>query len=72
MSSGEGEFARCGWFGSAYELTANGLAVVRIERLGNCTRGWVVDAADTLDIAILLLVGLVYHTIARREASEGD
>jgi hypothetical protein len=31
-----------------------------------------VDAADTLDIAILLLVGLVYHTIARREPSESD
>jgi len=61
------ELRKAGFFSSAYELMNGNHKLARVDRLGYCQRGWVVAGDDDLDASELLLAGLVYHVISRRQ-----
>jgi hypothetical protein len=68
VSIGPGVLERAGWFDSAYEFQQDSEVLARVDRLGWCERGWVVESYDALVVEDLLLIGMVYHTIQQREA----
>jgi hypothetical protein len=67
LSDGPAELRKTGWFRSGYELKREGTLLARVDRLGGCNRGWQVTTVGELPAPDLLLVGLVYHVIRKRE-----
>ena len=45
-------------------------AVARVDRVGMCERGWLVDGGGDLAEEDMLLIGLVYHTILQRQQQQ--
>jgi hypothetical protein len=70
LSSMAGQLVRPGWFTTAYEFKHQDRALARVDRLGWCERGWSVDGSSALVEEDLLLIGLVFHTIQKRQASQ--
>ena len=67
LASGPAELRKDGWFKSAYELWHGHNVAARVDRLGMCERGWQVNASADLQAPDLLVVGLVYHIIRKRQ-----
>ena len=72
LSIGPGRLERVGWFNSAYEFKQGAQVQARVDRLGWCERGWLVDGGDALRQEDLLLIGLVYHVIQQRAARQSS
>src|SRR5206468_11213101 len=70
LSVGRGRLVKEGWFGSGYEVWIGEQAVARVDRLGICERGWLVDGGGDLAEEDMLLIGLVYHTIVQRQQQQ--
>jgi len=70
LSAGPGRLEKAGWFGSAYEFKQGAQVLARVDRLGWCGRGWLVDSKDALTQEDLLLIGLVYQIIQQRKAAQ--
>jgi len=70
LSTGPGQLVKEGWFGSGYEVQQGDAAMARVDRLGMCERGWLVDGGGELALEDMLLIGLVYHTILQRQAKQ--
>lgn len=68
VSTGAGTLERAGWFDSAFVFRQNQEILARVNRLGVCERGWLVEGVGGLTDEDLLLIGLVYHTLREREA----
>ncbi len=68
LSVGPAQMAREGWFATGYAVRRGGREVARVDRTGACSRGWFVEGHG-LGEEDLILIGLVYHTVRRREAS---
>jgi len=68
LSVGPAQMVREGWFATAYVVRRADAEVARVDRTGMCARGWCVQASG-LRQEDLLLIGLLHHTIKRREAS---
>ncbi len=66
LTIGRGQLVHCGWFETAYEYFQGDAALARVDRLGFCERGWIVDGAGMLTNEDLVMIGLVYHTILNR------
>jgi hypothetical protein len=69
LSAGPGRLERVGWLNSAYEFKQEAEVHARVDRLGWCDRGWVVDGNDAMTQEDLLLIGLVYLVIQNRQAT---
>jgi hypothetical protein len=70
LSVGLGQLQRAGWFTSVCEFVHDNEVLAQVDRFGWCERGWFVDGAEILVMEDLLLVGLVYHVIEQRQASQ--
>lgn|ERR1051325_6434624 len=70
LNVGPGQLVHCGWFDTAYEFFQDGDPLARVDRLGWCERGWIVDGASILNNEDLLMIGLVYHTIMHRRQQQ--
>ncbi|HEX5272579.1 MAG TPA: hypothetical protein VFW33_18910 [Gemmataceae bacterium] len=68
LSKGQAQMVREGWFATGYAVQRGDHEVARVDRTGLCSRGWFVEGHRLHD-EDLILIGLVYHTIRRREAS---
>ena len=68
LSVGRAQMAREGWFATGYVVRRGEREVARVGRTGLCSRGWFVEGGG-LRPEDLMLIGLIYHTIRRREAS---
>jgi len=68
LSIGSAHLVREGWFATAYAIKAGDETLGRVDRIGVCSRGWTVEA-NGLKEEDLLLIGLVYQTIKKREAA---
>jgi hypothetical protein len=68
LSVGPAQMEREGWFATGYAVRHGGAEVAHVDRLGVCTRGWFVEGSR-LKEEDLILIGLVYHTVRRRQAS---
>lgn len=69
LSGGPAQMAREGWFATGYVVRRGDEELARVDRTGMCSRGWFVEGSR-LKEEDLILIGLVYHTIKRREASQ--
>lgn len=70
LASGPATLERAGFFKSAYEIRRNREVLGRVDRLGICERGWRVEKfADELTAPDLILVGLLFHIIQKRQAA---
>jgi hypothetical protein len=72
LSVGPGRLVRVGWFNSAYEFKQGDQIHARVDRLGWCERGWVVDGHDAMTQEDLLLIGMVYQVIQNRKARQAS
>ena len=68
LSVGRAALAREGWFATGYVVRRGEREVARMDRRGLCARGWFVEGGG-LRQEDLMLIGLIHHTIRRREAS---
>ena len=68
LSVGRAALAREGWFATGYVVRRGEREVARMDRRGLCARGWFVEGGG-LRQEDLMLIGLIYHTIRRRESS---
>ena len=67
LAGGDAQLCKAGWFKSAYELRDGDRVLATVDRLGMCERGWQVNASADLQAPDLLVVGLVYHIIRKRQ-----
>jgi hypothetical protein len=67
LSVGNGQLVRTGWFDTAYEFIHEQEALARVDRLGWCERGWIVDGAGILTVEDHLFIGLIYQIILQRQ-----
>ena len=58
-----------GWFNMAFQLSHGGKVVAKVDRVGACNGGWAVRHGGGLTPTDLLFVGMIYHTILRRNAA---
>ncbi|HEY7182664.1 MAG TPA: hypothetical protein VIC84_14645 [Blastocatellia bacterium] len=72
LSVGPGRLERAGWFNSVYEFKQGAQIHARVDRLGWCERGWVVDGNDAMTQEDLLLIGMVYQVIQNRQAAQAS
>lgn len=70
LSVGAGRLEKAGWFSNAYEFKQEAQVQARVDRLGWCDRGWLVDGNDILTQEDLLLIGLIYQVILHRRAAQ--
>jgi hypothetical protein len=68
FSAGEGKLVKVGWFGSSYQVTGNGEVLATVHRVGACSQSWEVESSAPLIETDLLLIGLVFQVIQRRQA----
>jgi len=68
LSNGPARLASAGWFNTGYRVIQGGRALAEINRVDFCNRGWAVDG-ESLQDTDLLFIGLIYHTILRRNAA---
>jgi hypothetical protein len=69
LSVGSAQMVRQGWFAKGFVVRRGDTEPARVDRTGLCSRGWIVEG-DGLREEDLILIGLVYHTIRRREDSQ--
>ncbi|MFO0914256.1 MAG: hypothetical protein U0795_14955 [Pirellulales bacterium] len=60
---------RPGWFSSDLAAMQGDRVVAKIHRVGWCQSGWSISDDGSLQDTDLLFIGLIYHTILRREAA---
>jgi hypothetical protein len=61
------KLVHAGWFQTGYLIQQDEQELGRVDRLGMCEQGWQVDA-DVLTLEEMILVGLIYHIILRRQS----
>jgi hypothetical protein len=69
LSNGPARLVSAGWFNTGYQVMQGGQAVAEINRVGLCNGGWAVGNGHSLFDTDLLFIGLIYHTILRRNAA---
>jgi hypothetical protein len=70
LGAGEVKLVKVGWFGSSYQVTGNGEVLATVHRLGACSQSWEVESSAPLSDTDLLLIGLVFQVIQRRQAQQ--
>ncbi|HMC64719.1 MAG TPA: hypothetical protein VKI65_07255 [Gemmataceae bacterium] len=69
LSNGSARLVSAGWFNTGYEVLQGRRRAADVNRLGLCNGGWAVQDDGTLQETDLLFIGLIYHTILRRNAA---
>src|SRR5262245_36770537 len=69
LSNGPARLVSAGWFNTGFRAVQDNRNLANIDRVGLCNGGWAIEATGTLRDTDLLLIGLIYHTILRRNAS---
>ncbi|MGH7612927.1 MAG: hypothetical protein ACREMW_02655 [Gemmatimonadales bacterium] len=69
LSNRPARLVSAGWFNTGYRVVHDGRALAEINQVGLCNGGWAVADDGSLEDTDLLFVGLVYHTILRRNAA---
>jgi len=72
LSSGPAELRRTSLFSSALDVRQGGRNVAHAARIGWCEGGWQVTNEGTLDATDIVFVGLLYHTILKRQRSQNN
>ncbi len=72
LKSGPGTLERAGWLTRGYVLRQGTEITARIGPTGWFSREWKVEADDSLPAVDVLLAGLTYLTIRRREAHQNS
>ncbi len=67
LDCGVVQLVRAGWFQTAYLIQQDDQELGQVDRLGWCAQGWQVDAG-LLTLEEMILVGLIYHIILRRQS----
>jgi hypothetical protein len=68
LTCGPGQLRKSGFFKSSYDVRQNEKVLATVDRLGMCERGWrVVKSDEQLAAPDLILVGLIYHIIIKRQ-----
>jgi hypothetical protein len=67
LARGQCELNKAGFFSSAFNLMHGNHLLATVNRLGICQRGWIVVGHEELEAPELLLTGLIYHVIVRRQ-----
>jgi hypothetical protein len=69
LSNGTARLVSAGWFNTGYQVVLGGRILADINRTGFCGNDWVIEGSGSLERCDLLFVGLIYHTILRRNAA---
>jgi hypothetical protein len=69
LSKGASRLVSAGWLNTAYRVFRGDRAVAEVDRIGFCNLGWTVEDDGSLGETDLLFIGLIYHTILRRNAA---
>jgi hypothetical protein len=69
LSNGPGRLVSAGWFNTGYRVLQGGRALAEVNRIDLCNGGWAVGDGGSLQKSDLLFIGLIYHTILRRNAA---
>jgi hypothetical protein len=69
LSTGPARLVSAGWFNTGFQVFQGGRAMAEVNRVGLCNGGWTVQDDGRLQDTDLLLIGLVYQTILRRNAA---
>jgi hypothetical protein len=69
LSNGPARLVSAGWFNTGYRVVQGGRVSADINRVGLCNGGWALTDDGSLQEADLLFIGLIYHTILRRNAA---
>jgi hypothetical protein len=69
LTNGSAQLISAGWFNSGFQVIQDGRPVADVNRVGLCNGGWAIQGGKTLKDIDLLFVGLIYHTILRRNAA---
>ena len=72
LSNGPAQLVSAGWFNTGYRVVQAGWASAEINRVGLCNGGWAIADKGSLQETDLLFIGLIYHTILRRNAAAAD
>lgn len=72
LRSGPAQRASNGLFSTAYNVQQLGNTAARATRTSWCSGGWRVDSDGTLDATDVVFIGLVYHTILRRQRNNNN
>ncbi len=67
LRTGPAKLVRTSLFSTAFAVQQQGKNVANASRIGWCEGGWQVEDHGTLDATDLVFIGLVYHTILRRQ-----
>jgi hypothetical protein len=67
LSCGAAQLVSVGWFQTGYLIQQRRRTIGQVDRVGWCERGWLVEG-ESLTQEDMLLVGMIYHTILRRQA----
>lgn len=69
LSNGPARLVSAGWFNTGYVVVQGGRALLEVNRVGLCNGGWAVSDRGSLRDTDLLFIGLIYHTVLRRNAA---
>jgi hypothetical protein len=69
LGSGSAQLVSAGWLNTGYTVLRGGQALADVNRVGLCIDGWTVSDGASLSDMDLLFIGLIYHTILRRNAA---
>ena len=69
LASGPARLVSAGWFNTGYQVVQEGRTTGEVNRIGLCNGGWAVHGEGMLRENDLLFIGLIYHTILRRNAA---
>src|SRR5262249_11715161 len=69
LSIGPSRVVSAGWFNTGFRVVQDKRNLADIDRVGLCNGGWAIEDTGSLRDTDLLFIGLIYHTILRRNAS---
>ena len=69
LSNGRARLVSAGWFNTGYQVIQSAGVLADIDGVGLCNGGWAVTDDGSMRETDLLFVGLIYHTILRRNAA---
>lgn len=69
LSNGPARLVSAGWFNTGYQVVQADRVLAEINKVGWCGNDWAVQGDGALQKFDLLFIGLIYHTILRRNAS---
>jgi hypothetical protein len=70
LSAGAAVMQSAGFFTNAYDVVQGEYKIAAVDRTGICSTDWFVESYTPLSDIDLLTIGLVYHTVLRRQGRQ--